>query len=397
MAAVRQTAARFRETTVLIDPERSPLQMLLGSEAVGFRIALRGDDLDVLDGLAAEASRRLAEVPGLDDVLAHNVKGNPEILLVVDRDAVSRYGLQMRQVTDVLVGALQGMLADTQFAEFDRRIDIRVSARGDVDGLATVLDRTLPTANGPIPLRELVAEQITAGPTEILRTDRVREIPITATLTGIRLSEAIGGAEAALAEMSFPSGYRYIVAGEREAVESSFRSLGWALALAALLVYMVMAAQFESLNHPFVILLALPLGWVGVVLGLTLTGQSINVIAIIGAVVLTGIVVNDAIIKVDTINRLRAEGYERRRAVLEGSAMRLRPIVMTSVTTTFALIPMALGWGAGAELQRPLAIAIIGGESIGTLLTLLIIPVLYEILDRKTKYSPTLEEAKTAT
>ena len=397
MAAVRQTAARFRETTVLIDPERSPLQMLLGREAVGFRIALSGDDLDVLDRLATEASRRLAEVPGLDDVLAHNAKGNPEIRLVVDRDAVSRYELQMRQVTDVLVGALQGMLADTQFAEFDRRIDIRVSARSDVDGLAAVLDRTFPTANGPIPMRELVDEQITAGPTEILRTDRMREIPITATLTGIRLSEAVEGAETVLAEMSFPPGYRYVIAGEREAVESSFRSLGWALALAALLVYMVMAAQFESLNHPFVILLTLPLGWVGVVFGLTLTGQSINVIVIIGAVVLTGIVVNDAIVKVDTINRLRAEGYGRRRAVLEGSAMRLRPIVMTSVTTTFALIPMALGLGAGAELQRPLAIAIIGGESIGTLLTLLVIPVFYEILDRKNNHSLTPEEAEATT
>ncbi len=397
MTAVRQTAARFREATLLIDAERSPLQMLLGADAVGFRIALRGDDLDVLDRLAADASQRLAEIPGLDDVLAHNAKGNPEIRLIVDRDAVSRYELQMRQVTDALVGALQGTLADTQFAEFDRRIDIRVSARSDLDGLATVLDRTFPTANGSIPLRELVDEQISAGPTEILRTDRMREIPITATLTGIRLSEAVERAEATLAEMSFPPGYRYVVAGEREAVQSSFRSLGWALALAALLVYMVMAAQFESLNHPFVILLTLPLGWVGVVLGLSLTGQSINVIAIIGAVVLTGIVVNDAIVKVDTINRLRAAGYARRRAVLEGSAMRLRPIVMTSVTTTFALIPMALGLGAGAELQRPLAIAIIGGESLGTLLTLVVIPVFYEILDRKDNYSPTHEEAEATT
>ena len=129
--------------------------------------------------------------------------------------------------------------------------------------------------------------------------------------------------------------------------------------------------------------MTLPLGWVGVVLGLTLTGQSMNVVALIGAVVLTGIIVNDAIVKVDTINRLRREGCERRKAIVEGSALRLRPIVMTSVTTTFALIPMALGLGAGAELQRPLAIAIIGGESTGTLLTLIVIPVIYDLLDRK--------------
>ena len=161
--------------------------------------------------------------------------------------------------------------------------------------------------------------------------------------------EAVELAEAELSQMDFPAGYRYVVAGEQEAVQGSFRSLGYALGLAALLVYMVMAAQFESLKHPFIILLTLPLGWVGVVLGLYVTGQSINVVALIGAVVLTGIIVNDAIVKVDTINRLRRQGYSRRKAIVEGSALRLRPIVMTSVTTTFALIPMALGLGAGAD------------------------------------------------
>ena len=388
MEAVRQTAARFRNATTLIDPERSPLQLLLGGEAVGFRIALRGDDLDELDRLANEAAARLSQIPGLDDVLAHNPKGNPEIRLTVDRDAVSRYGVQMNQVTDALVSALQGLLADTQYAEFDRRIDIRVTARGRDDGIAAVLDRTFPTPNGAVPLREIVHQSLAAGPTEVTRTDRTREIAVTATLTGIRLSEAVERAEAALNEMEWPVGYRYVVAGEREAVQSSFRSLGWALGLAALLVYMVMAAQFESLNHPFVILLALPLGWVGVILALQATGQSLNVVALIGAVVLSGIIVNDAIVKIDTINRLRRQGYDRRRAVLEGSSLRLRPILMTSVTTTCALIPMALGLGAGAELQRPLAIAIIGGESTGTLLTLLVIPVVYELLDFERKVAP---------
>ena len=382
MQAVRQVAERFRGSTLLIDPERTPLQMLLGGDAVGFRIALRGDDLDRLDALADEAVELLADIDGLDDVLANTARGNPEIQLRIDRDAVARYDLSMRQVTDALEAALEGSLADTQFAEFDRRINIRISSRRDDETLNQVLDRTFPTPNGGIPMRVLVHQTITAGPTEIHRTDRMREIAITATLTGIRLSEAIERSEAVLAQIDFPPGYRYVVAGEREAVESSFRSLGYALGLAVLLVYMVMAAQFESLKHPFVILLTLPLGWVGVVFALAATGQSINIVALIGTVVLTGIIVNDAIVKVDTINRLRGEGYSRRRAIIEGSAMRLRPIVMTSVTTTFALIPMALGLGAGAELQRPLAIAIIGGESTGTILTLLLIPVIYDLLDR---------------
>ncbi|MGD8818100.1 MAG: efflux RND transporter permease subunit, partial [Acidobacteriota bacterium] len=394
MQAVRDVAARFREATVVIDPERTPLQMLLGGESVGFRIALRGDDLETLEGLADEAANRLAGVPGLDDVAALSSRGNPEIQLVVNRDAVTRYGLQMRQVTDAIEGALEGALANTQFIEFDRRVPIRISSRRDGESLNRVLDRDFPTSNGAVPLRELVVQTITAGPTEIDRTDRMREIAITATLDGLRLSEAIERAEAVLADMSFPPGYRYVVAGEQEAVQASFRSLAYALGLAALLVYMVMAAQFESLKHPFIILLTLPLGWVGVVLALRLTGQSINVVALIGTVVLTGIIVNDAIVKVDTINRLRRSGRPKLQAILEGSALRLRPIVMTSVTTTFALIPMALGLGAGAELQRPLALAIIGGESTGTVLTLLVIPVIYHLLDRDPDNPPAEEKAE---
>ena len=394
MEAVRQVAQRFRNATVLIDPERTPLQMLLGAEAVGFRIALRGDDLDVLDRLASEAAGLLSEVPGLDDVIARTARGNPEIQLRINRDAVSRYELSMTQVTDAIEGALEGALADTEYVEFDRRVPIRVSSRRDGESLNQVLDRTFPTPNGGIPMRELVSQTVTAGPTEVTRTDRMREIAITATLTGLRLSEAIERAEAVLSGLDFPPGYRYVVAGEQEAVQSSFRGLAWALGLAALLVYMVMAAQFESLKHPFVILLTLPLGWVGVVLGLSLTGQSINIVALIGTVVLTGIIVNDAIVKVDTINRLRSEGRPCREAILEGSALRLRPIVMTSVTTTCALIPMALGLGAAAELQRPLAIAIIGGESVGTMLTLMIIPVIYDLLDREKDHPQPAEEAE---
>ncbi len=388
MDAVRSTAASFRNATLLIDPQRSPLQRLAGQDAGGFRVAIQGDDLATLEQLAQEAVGRLRSIPGLDDVTGHTSRGNPEIQIRVKRDVATRYSVQVSQVTEALIGALQGMLATTQYAEFDRRVDIRVTAHGDENGLASVLDRSFPTPNGPVPLRELVEQTFAAGPTEVIRSDRIREIPITATLTSTRLSEAVAAAREELGQMSWPVGYRYRVAGEQQEVEASFSSLMWALMLSALLVYMVMASQFESLNHPFVIMLSLPLGWVGVILALVATGQSLNIVALIGAVVLTGIIVNDAIVKIDTINRLRRQGHERREAVLVGSELRLRPILMTSVTTTCALIPMALGLGAGAELQQPLAIAIIGGESTGTLLTLLVIPVIYELFDRDKKMKP---------
>lgn len=394
MAAARREARSMEGVTLTVDPQRSPLERLLGAEASGFRIAVRGDDLDVLDRLADEAAARLAPVSGLEDVMAHNSRGNPEIVLRVKRDAARRYQVDVDELTDAIVGALQGRIAATEFVEFDRRLDIRVSARRGLAGVAEVLDRPYPTESGQVPLRELVEQSVGTGPSEIVRTDRVREIPITATLSGVALSEAVEAAEAALSGVEFPPGYRYRVAGERREVDASFRSLGWALALAGLLVYMVMAAQFESLRHPLVILLSLPLGWTGVVFALWATGISLNVVALVGAVVLTGIIVNDAIVKVDTINRLRRDnGYLRRRAVIEGSGLRLRPILMTSVTTAFALIPMALGLGAAAELQRPLAVAVIGGESTGTLLTLLVIPVFYELLDRDEAAPATTEGA----
>jgi HAE1 family hydrophobic/amphiphilic exporter-1 len=382
MARVRDVAATMNGVTVAVDSQSNPLQRGLGIADSAFQVLVRGEELDVLQQLADSAAAELAGIPGLADVSSRTTRGNPEIRLAVRRDVAASYGVTVDEVTRALQAALQGTIP-TQFVEFDRRIDIRVVALSEGRNVESLLDQPYETQIGPVPFRELVDFQHAAGPQEIRRRDRVREIPVTASLVGVSLSDAVREAEPILAGLTWPAGYSWRIGGEREEVEASFRSLAWALALAAALVYMVMAAQFESLVHPFVILFTLPLGWVGVVTGLWLTGLTVNVVALIGAVVLTGIVVNDGIVKIDTINRLRAQGVPRREAILQGSALRLRPILMTTVTTMCALIPLALGLGAGAELQRPLAVAIIGGEFTGTLLTLIVLPVIYDILDRR--------------
>jgi HAE1 family hydrophobic/amphiphilic exporter-1 len=384
MARVRTAAAGISGVTVVIDAQSNPMQRSLGLGDAGFRVLVRGDDLNLLQDLADRGAEHLAAVAGLEDINSRTTRGNPEIRLRVRREVAALYGVSVEDVTRALQAGLQGTVP-TQFVEFDRRIDIRVVALGEQQTVEALLNQPYETQLGPVPFRELVEYERAVGPQEIQRRDRVREVPITATLAGISLSEAVAGAEGAMAEIDWPPGYRWRIGGEREEVQASFQSLAWALALAAALVYMVMAAQFESLVHPFVILCTLPLGWVGVVTGLWLVGLTINVVALIGAVVLTGIVVNDGIVKIDTINRLRAQGMARRQAVIEGSALRLRPILMTTVTTICALIPLALGLGAGAELQRPLAVAVIGGEFTGTLLTLIVLPVIYEILDPRRK------------
>ena len=180
-----------------------------------------------------------------------------------------------------------------------------------------------------------------------------------------------------------PSGITASVSGQNEEMEESFRSMQFALALAVFLVYLVMASQFESLVHPFVILFTIPLALVGAVLALFVTGTTINVIALIGVIMLAGIVVNNAIVLVDLINQLRNQGMEKTAAIMEAGRARLRPIMMTTLTTVLGLLPMAIGFGEGSEVRTPMAITVIGGLIASTLLTLVVIPVVYSLLDRK--------------
>jgi HAE1 family hydrophobic/amphiphilic exporter-1 len=180
-----------------------------------------------------------------------------------------------------------------------------------------------------------------------------------------------------------PPGITAMVSGQNEEMQDSFRSMQFALALAVFLVYLVMASQFESLVHPFVILFTIPLALVGAVLALFVTGTTVNVVAFIGVIMLAGIVVNNAIILVDMINQLRSKGMEKTEAILEAGRARLRPIMMTTLTTVLGLLPMAISFGEGTEVRTPMAITVIGGLLVSTLLTLVVIPVVYSLLDRK--------------
>ncbi len=208
---------------------------------------------------------------------------------------------------------------------------------------------------------------------------------MTANLSGAKISQVVPQIQEKIQEMSLPSGYRIVFSGEQEEMSKSFQSLMFALVLAVLLVYMIMAAQFESLVHPFLILFTLPMGLTGAVWALFVTGKTINIISIIGMVVLAGIVVNDAIVKIDYTNQLRRRGLELREAILEASRVRLRPILMTTVTTAFGLFPMSLGIGRGAELQQPLAISVVGGLILATFLTWILIPLAYELVEKRKK------------
>ncbi len=358
--------------------------LALSGADVGLRV--RGNDLDRLGEIATAAASRLKRVPGIADVNVDVGEGKPEFVLKIRDEAAAKYpGLDPGALGDRIVDSVRGRVA-TRFREFDRSYDVRIRLdEGTETGVESLLDGLVPCGNAMVPLRELVTWEITRGPREIRRGDRQREVLVTAGLRGAKASQVVPLIQEAIAATPLPPGYRIVFGGERDEMARSFRSLIAAFILAMLLNYMIMAAQFESLLHPFIILTTVPMGLCGSVLAMLLTGTTVNVISIIGMVVLLGIVVDNAIVKIDYTNQLRKQrtGLGLREAIIEGSLVRLRPILMSTATTLVALIPLSLGIGNGAELLRPLGIVVFGGLAFSTLLTLVLIPVIYEIVEAR--------------
>jgi HAE1 family hydrophobic/amphiphilic exporter-1 len=239
-----------------------------------------------------------------------------------------------------------------------------------------------PGSARPVPLEAVADIRLAVGPAEIRRADQSRVAIISANLAYGDLAVATQEVEQILADVAFSPGIAAVISGQSAEMQASFNSMLFTLAMAVFLVYLVMASQFESLVHPFVILFTIPLALVGAAWALWLTGTTVSVVAFIGVIMLAGIVVNNAIVLVDLINQLRRAGQEVNAAILEAGRARLRPILMTTSTTVLGLLPMALGFGEGAEVRAPMAVAVIGGLVVSTLLTLVVIPVVYSLLDR---------------
>jgi HAE1 family hydrophobic/amphiphilic exporter-1 len=351
-------------------------QVLSGTDA-DLAIRIRGEDLDQAVGYARAVGQRLASLPALANVRLAMRQAQPEIQLTILRDRAAAFGVEPRLVARTIEQAMSGAVA-TDYAAFDRTVPVIVRLPPEARQSLATLQRL--SVNG-VPVRELVRQEERLGPTEIRRLDQSRVVSLYADAAKGGWNAAARAVRAALASQPPPRGLRLEVGGANEERAKSFRDLGLAFALALALVYLILAAQFESLVHPFTILVSVPLALVGAVLALLLTRQSLNTMSVIGIVILVGIAVNDAIVKVDFINRARRGGLPLREALLLAGRARLRPILMTSVTTILGLLPMALGFGRGADLRAPLAIALIGGLTSSTLLTLIVIPVAYDLIE----------------
>jgi HAE1 family hydrophobic/amphiphilic exporter-1 len=339
-----------------------------------------GYNLEDLQGTADRVAAELEAVSGLRDVRLAMVPGSPEIRVAFDRDKLNRYGLSLAQVSETVRGKVRGTVA-SRFRDRERHIDIRVLNQAQQrNTLSAVQDLIVAEREGvPIPLSAVAAWEVVQGPSEIHRLGRKRVAIVTANLSGRDLGSVSRDIEARLAQIPLPANTSVEMGGQNEEMGKSFRSLQMAILLAVFLVYLVMAAQFESFVYPLIIMFTVPLALIGAILGLKLTGLPISVIAVIGSIMLAGIVVNNGIVLVDRINQLR-RGRSLEEAVLVAGRERFRPILMTTATTVLGLAPMALGLGEGAELRAPLAITVISGLLLSTLLTLVVVPVVYTLL-----------------
>lgn len=359
------------------------LERLLGGDE-GLKIEVRGFDLDTLDLLAHRVVETISDLPGITDVDISREAGMPQQEILVNREKIADLGLTVRDVTEVLETAVAGSrVGDYRKEGNSCRILVQLK---DVEtfSIEKILDLTLSTPRGDqVALRNVVETRSSSGPILIDRKDQQRLVTVTANVVDRDMGSIARVIQDRLATIPLPIGYDIIIAGNFEEQQKAFHELLLALVLALILVYMVMACQYESLLNPLVVMFSVPLAAIGVLLALFLTGTTLNVQSYIGCIMLGGIVVNNAILLVDQTGQLQRKGLKLRESLLEAGRRRLRPILMTTSTTILGLLPLAMGIGEGADAQAPLARAVIGGLTSSTLITLILIPVIYSLLHRR--------------
>lgn len=356
----------------------------LFSFSTPLEVELRGQDMATLEIAGKALAAMLRNNPHYADVKSTVEEGFPEIQIRFDQERAGALGLTTRQIADVVVKKVRGDVA-TRYSFRDRKIDVLVRAqegdRASVDSIRRLIVN--PGSTRPVTLDSVAEVVATNGPSEIHRADQTRVAVVSANLRDIDLGGAVREVQDMVAKQPLGAGVGMHIGGQGEELADSARSLIFAFGLAIFLVYLVMASQFESLLHPFVILFTIPLALVGAILALMLTGKPISVVVFIGLILLVGLVTKNAIILIDKVNQLREAGVPKREALVEGARSRLRPIIMTTLCTLFGFLPLAVAMGEGAEVRAPMAITVIGGLLVSTLLTLVVIPVVYDLLDRR--------------
>ncbi len=385
---------RLQETVAAKIAEAPGLRHAFREEGAGLAEVLSTDEAPFSMGIVAERAEdavaaatevveALARSERLSDLQADRVLDTPNLVVHLDTEEILRAGLDPDMIARDVRNRIAGVEATT-FNEIEKRIDIAVRFPQDERrDLAGVLTSPVSVAGGDmVPLKRFVTIDEETPVRELTRANQRRMVTVSGQVANGSIDDAWREANAAIEELALPSDVKIVQSGERAEMNRSFRDLAWAFLLATVLVYMIIAAQFESLIDPFHIAMTIPIGAAGTVIALLATGTSINILSLIGLITLLGIAVDDAIVKTDTIRQLRAGGMDGWKAIHEACRLRARPIIMNSATAILAMVPMAIGLGGGAQLQRPLALTIIGGLTLTTALTLLYTPLMYMLCHR---------------
>ncbi len=376
---IEETAGTEGLEIAVVQDDHS-MSSLIGSGEAPIVVEVKGEELDELSRLAAEVKERMLTVPGLYNVVSSVEDGAPEITISINRTLAGMNNISVQTI----VGQVKQQLDGAEVGQMDYRGEMRdIVVRVPEISLSELYDMVIKNGEQEFLLRELAQIEQTVAPREIFRRNQGRISKVLAGLDdNYSLDKVADNVRAVLRDIELPPDYTITVGGEEEQRQESMNSLMFALLLSIILVYMVLASQFESLLHPFTILLTIPLAVVGAILLFWITGMTINIMGVIGMVMLVGIAVNNSIILVDRINQIRQSGVDLREAIVQAGQQRIRPILMTTLTTILALLPLSLSIGEGAALRAPMAIAVIGGLVTSTVMSLLVIPCVYLLFER---------------
>jgi len=363
--------------------EQSSIQTILGTEGAPVIIEIKGEDLDIIGDYCTQTKNAISDIPGIYNIKTSMEDGAPEVNIKIDRLRTGIYGIDMSTIASQIEEKLNGNDAGSMETNGES-VDINI--RVPEMKLSDLKNTIITQGDKSYRLSEIAELEISSAPKEINRNNQNRIGKVTALLEkGYSLGNVTPAIKSKIAKIQYPLHYSASITGEEEKRAESFNGLFLALLLSVILVYMVMASQFESLRHPFTILLTIPIAGVGSVFAFLLTGTSLNIMAFIGVIMLAGIAVNDAILLVDATNQIKATGVDLKKSLMMAAQRRIRPIIMTTATTVLALLPMCFAFGEGASLRSPMAIAVIGGLITSTIMTMVVIPCVYYIIDKKNK------------
>lgn len=393
-----EAACTDLDCTVTANGSTMDMSMMTGGS--GIRLAVTGDDMDTLRSAAAELARAVSAVEGVASVSDGQEENSTEVRITVDKAKAAEYNLTVAQVYQQVAAAVLSQTTATDITVNGSDLpvvvvpdDRDITTRETLEELE--LTGTRNQQDCEVRLSEIAAVTEAASSAAIHRENQSRTVTVTAQIAdGYNIGLVSREVEKLLADYQMPEGCSYAFEGENEMIRSTMGDLALMIALAVALIYLIMVAQFQSLLSPFIVLFTIPLAFTGGLLGLWITGKELSVIAMLGFLMLAGVVVNNGIVFVDYVNQLRLEGRERTEALVQTGRDRIRPILMTALTTIFGLVTMALGLGSGGDMLQPLAIVTIGGLAYATLLTLFIVPAVYDIFLKKDPKKVVIEEVE---